>query len=132
MATPARGPTPHDRYGTPSRARRATLIGVVSLVAAAFLAWLAWAALHQAGEGVSGQLTGFTVQSPHAVQVTIEVQGAGGDAVVCTVEARAADHGLVGSQDITIPAEESGSQPYETTLRTDREATTASVTGCRR
>jgi uncharacterized membrane protein len=109
-----------------------TLVSLVAALAVAFLAWLAWAALHQAGQSVTGRLTGFTVLSPHAVRVTLVVDRSSGQSVVCTVEARAADHGLVGSQDVTVPAGESGSVPFEATLRTDREATTADVTGCRR
>jgi hypothetical protein len=132
MATPARGSTPPGRYGTPSRARRVALIAAASALAAAFLGWLAWAALHQAREGVSAQIVGFTVVSPHAVRVTLEVDSGDDADVVCTVEARAADHGLVGTRDVTVPVDDGGSARYETVIRTDREATTAAVTGCRR
>jgi hypothetical protein len=132
MSSQARGSAPQDRYGAPSRARDVALRVLVVAVAAAFLGWLTWAALHQASQSVTGRVSGFTVISQHAVRVTLLVDGSGGDSVVCTVEARAADHGLVGSQDVTVPAGESGSVPFEATIRTDREATTADVTGCRR
>jgi hypothetical protein len=132
MASTARASTPPGRYGTPSRGRRLALIAAVVLIVAAFLAWLAWAAWHQASTSVTGDITAFSVVSPHAVRVTIDVSRPSGEAVVCTVEARAEDHGLVATQDVTIPAGDSGSVSLETTIRTDRSATSATVTGCRR
>jgi hypothetical protein len=132
MATGARIPTPPGRYGTPSRGRRLALTSAVVAVVALFLAWLGWAAWHHASTSVSGDITSFSVVSSHQIDVTIEVQRPTGDRVVCTVEARASDHGLVAEQDVAIPAGQSGSVQVDTTIRTDREATTAAVTGCRR
>jgi len=131
MATGARIPTPPGRYGTPSRGRRLALIAVVASVCVVFLAWLVWAAWHHARTSVSGDVTSFSVVSSHEIEVTISVQRPHGDLVVCTVEARASDHVLVAAQDITVPAGESGSVKVKATIRTDREATSADVTGCR-
>jgi hypothetical protein len=132
MATGARIPTPPGRYGAPSRGRRLALTCAIVAVAALFLGWLGWAAWHHASTNVTGDVTSFTVVSPHEIKVTIDVDRATGDRVVCTVEARASDHGLVATQDIDIPAGQSGSVQVEATIRTDREATTAAVTVCRR
>jgi hypothetical protein len=132
MATGARIPTPPGRYGTAPRGRRFALIAASIVVSAAFLAWLVWAAWHHASTSVSGQVTAFSVVSQHEIAVTINVQRSTGDLVVCTVEARASDHELVAAQDVTIPAGSSGSTQVKATIRTDREATTADVTGCRR
>jgi hypothetical protein len=103
----------------------------VAALVVVFTAWLAWAALHHARTSVSGDVTSFNVVSPHQIEVTITVQRPTGGLVVCTVEARASDHELVATQDITVPAGRSGSVQVETTVRTDREATTADVSDCR-
>jgi uncharacterized cupredoxin-like copper-binding protein len=131
MATGARIPTPPGRYGTPSRGRRLALIAAVVSIVVLFLAWLAWAAWHHARTSVSGDVTSFSVVSSHEIDVTVSVQRPSGDLVVCTVEVRASDHELVAAQDITVPAGQSGSVQVKATIRTDREATSADVTGCR-
>jgi hypothetical protein len=131
MATGARIPTPPGRYGAPSRARRLALITAVVAVVVLSAAWLGWAAWHQARTAISGDITSFRVVSPHEIEVTIDVRRPTGDRVVCTVEARAADHQLVAAQDVTIDAGESGSVQVDATIRTDREATSATVSGCR-
>ena len=125
MATGARIPTPPGRYGTPSRSRRVALIAAVGAVVVLFLGWLVWAAWHHANTTVSGDITSFSVVSPHEIAVTISVQRATGALVVCTVEARASDHELVAAQDVTVPAGQSGSVQVDATIRTDREATSA-------
>jgi hypothetical protein len=131
MATGARIPTPPGRYGTPSRGRRAALIAAVASVAVLLLAWLIWAALHDARTSVTGDVTSFSVVSAHEIAVTITVRRPDGNLVVCTVEARASDHGLVAAQDVTVPAGQSGSVQVDADIRTDREATSADVTACR-
>jgi hypothetical protein len=130
MATGARIPTPPGRYGAPSRGRRIALIGAVATVVVLFAAWLGWAAWHQAHTAVSGDITSFRVLSPHEIKVTIDVHRPNGDRVVCTVEARASDHELVAAQDVTVDAGDSGSVQVEATIRTVREATSATVSGC--
>jgi hypothetical protein len=107
------------------------LVSAVVAVVVAFLVWLAWAAWHQANTSLDGDVTSFTVLSPHEIAVTISVQRATGDLVVCTIEARASDHGLVATQDLTVPAGRSGSVQVQATIRTEREATSADVAGCR-
>jgi hypothetical protein len=107
------------------------LIAAVAAVAVAFLAWLLWAALHNARTSVTGAITSFSVVSAHEISVTITVQRPDGDLVVCTVEARASDHGLVAAEDVTVPAGSSGSVQVSADIRTDREATSADVAGCR-
>jgi hypothetical protein len=107
------------------------LITAVVVLVALAAAWLGWAAWHQARTAVSGDITSFRVVSPHEIEVTIDVHRPTGDRVICTVEARASDHELVAAQDVTIDAGDSGSVQVDTTIRTDREATSATVSGCR-
>jgi hypothetical protein len=131
MASGARIPTPEGRYGAPRRGQRIALAAAIAAIAVLFLAWLVWAAWHHASTSVSGEVTSFSVVSEHEVQVGVSVDRASGDRVVCTVEARASDHGLVATQDLTVPAGSSGSVQVNLTIRTDREATSADVAGCR-
>jgi hypothetical protein len=130
MATGAHIPTPPGRYGTPSRARRLALITAVAVVVVLFAAWLGWAAWHQARTAVTADITSFRVVSAHEIEVTIDVHRPTGDRVICTVEARASDHELVAAHDVTIAAGDSGSVQVDATIRTDREATSATVSGC--
>jgi|SRR4051794_19722627 hypothetical protein len=132
MATGARIPTPPGRYGAPSRGRRLALLTAIVAVVALFLVWLAWAALHHAKTSVTADVTSFSVVSTHEIAVTIDVERASGDRVVCTVEAQASDHGLVATEDIAVPAGDSGSVQVSARIRTDREATSVDVSGCRR
>lgn len=119
------------RYGVrPPRQRRLLLVVVGSLAVVA-LAWLGWAAWAHSNPEVDGGLESFEVLSPHEVKVVITVRRDSGDSVECTVQARAADHVLVGDQQVTIPSGESGSVRFVGSITTEREATTVTVKDCR-
>jgi type II secretory pathway component PulM len=118
------------RYGRRSPRQRWVMILAVAVLALAFLGWLLWAAWFQSTASVTGDLQSYDVVSEHEVRVTVEVRRSSGAAVTCTVRASAADHGVVGDQQVTIPAGESGTVTYEATITTDRRASSATVSDC--
>jgi hypothetical protein len=119
------------RYGRrPPGRRRLLIIGVGCLTVVA-LAWLGWAAWAHSNPEVDGGLESFDVVSAHEVRVVITVRRDTGDAVDCTVQARAADHLLVGDERVTIAAGDSGTVRFVGSISTEREATTVTVTDCR-
>ncbi len=119
-----------ERYGESSVARRrATVVAIVG-VAAASLAWLIWAAWVHATPAVRGELHSYDVVSPHEVTVVIDIRRSSADEVQCLVRALAEDHSGVGEQMVDVPAGQVGDVRFETTIRTDREATTALVSDC--
>ncbi len=119
-----------QRYGAASPRNQRLVAALSVLLALALLVWLVWAAWSHATPDVSGELQGYQVVSAHEVTVTLQVRRAGREAVVCTVQAQAVDHTVVGEDAVTVPAGAAGDVTFEATLRTDREATTATVSGC--
>ncbi len=119
-----------ERYGGTSPRR--TYIGMVliTVVATALLTWLLWAAWIQATPDVSGRLTSYEVVSSHRVEVGIEVNRSGTAAAECTVTAQAEDHTIVGEDVVAIPAGKPGEVAVTASMRTDREATSVSVSNC--
>lgn len=119
-----------ERYGvrTPNQ-RRLTLVAVAAL-ALALLTWLGWAAWSHSRPDVKGQVNSYEVVSPHEVTVVLDVHRRSSAAVTCTVQAQAEDHVVVGEDEVEIPAGDPGDVQASASLRTDREATTATVTRC--
>ncbi|MBA2774622.1 MAG: DUF4307 domain-containing protein [Nocardioidaceae bacterium] len=120
-----------ERYGTPSAGGRRALQIVIAVLVLVCLSWLGWAAWTHANQQVDGELTSFDVVSAHEVAVVIDVRRGSGEAVECTLQAKAADFAVVGEEVVVIPAGDEGTVTQELTLRTDREATTATVKDCR-
>lgn len=120
-----------ERYGRPSVAGRRAGIAVIAVVVVALLGWLVWAALGQSSATEGGLVESYDVRSPHQVSVTVQITRTSTDAVLCTVAAIASDHVEVGQRVVTLPAGLSGTRTVTTLVRTEREATTADVTGCR-
>jgi hypothetical protein len=119
-----------ERYGRRTPGRRRLTISVVVVGALVALGWLLWAAWVQSNPEVTGGLQSFDVVSEHQLKVVIQVDRDSGAAVTCTVEAAAADHGIVGDQTVTIPAGSSGTVTFEATIATDRLASAATVSDC--
>lgn len=119
-----------ERYGTPSAAGRRGRYVVIAVLILLCLAWLLWAAWTHANQQVDGELTSFDVVSAHEVTVVFDVRRDSGDAVECTLQAKAADFAVVGEDVVLIPAGDAGTVTKELTLRTDREATSATVEAC--
>ncbi len=120
-----------ERYGTTSRIRRVTWIVAITALAVGFLAWLVWAALAQGSPGFGAALRSYDVVSNHRVRVLVTVHRAAGTSLVCTVTAQAVDHAIVGEEQVAIQAGPEGDFTVPMSLRTDRRATTATVSSCR-
>ncbi len=122
---------PASRYGdSPGhRALRIVLIGVAAVAFVTGIGWLAWQ--HQQN-GISTELSSFRVVSDHQVRVRFEVHRSRTTAVVCTIQALAPDHSVVGELTVTIPAGGSATTDLMPTLRTERRATAVQIASCTR
>jgi hypothetical protein len=119
-----------ERYGRPSPAGRRLGIAAIAVIVAGLLAWLVWAALAQSRSTIGGVVQSYDVRSPHQIVVTLQVSRGSGDAVTCTVTALASDHTEVGRRAVRDPAGQSGTRAFRVAVKTEREATTATVAGC--
>ncbi len=126
----AGGQTMAERYGVPSPRRIRVGVALVAVVVSALLAWLLWTAWVHATPAVSGRLASYDVVSAHRVEVSIAVSRSGTAAVECTVTAQAEDHTVVGEDVVEISAGASDEVTVAASIRTDREATSASVRNC--
>jgi len=115
-----------ERYSAPPAwRRRATIAGVI-VIALVALGWLAWAVLEESNPKVESQLIGFDVVDQHRVTAQVEVRlSSGATGAICTVEAIASDHSIVGELHF-VPS----SGTNDVTVRTERMATAAQVPGC--
>ncbi len=120
-----------ERYGVRSPRHRILTVLAVGGVAAVALGWLLWVAWVHSTPDVSGELRSFSVVSEHRVDVLIDIQRADGDSVTCSVKAQASDHSIVAEDEIEVPAGDAGNLVFEASIKTEREATSASVTNCR-
>ncbi len=120
-----------ERYGVRPPSGRRRIIAAVAVFAVVALAWLLWAAWSQSSNDVRGSLFSFEVRSANAVFVEIAIYRDSGERVECDVTAHASDHMTVGEGVVEVPAGDSGDLRTTMTLRTDRRATTATVTNCR-
>lgn len=123
--------TLEERYGVESPTRRRVRQVAAAAVALAFLGWLGWAAWEHSRSDVGGRLSSFEVVSAHEVEVHVEVTRHDGQAVVCDVAAQAADHTTVGERQVRAPAGDADQLTVTSTIRTDREATSVTVSNCR-
>ena len=123
--------TLEERYGVESPTRRRTKQVVVAAVALALLGWLGWAAWEHSQSDVTGELKTFEVIDEHEVRVAVELTRHDGQAIVCDVVAQADDHTTVGEGTVTAPAGPSSHLTVTASVRTDREATSATVSNCR-
>jgi hypothetical protein len=63
-----------QRYGTPSKARRGTLIVVSTLIGALFLGWLGWAIWFRSNPAIEADIASFDVVSAHQVRIRIQTR----------------------------------------------------------
>jgi cytochrome c-type biogenesis protein CcmH/NrfG len=119
-----------DRYGVRSRSSRALAVGAIALVGLALLGWVLWAAWHQATGTVSGSVSAFDVVAAHRVDVTVQIHRPADHAAHCTVQAQASDHSVVGQRLVSTPQQGSSNIQIKTTIKTEREATTAIISEC--
>ena len=117
-----------DRYGDRSRHwARLLLIGVLAL---GFVGWVGWAALDHASPRYGAKIRSYDVTSPHTVKVVLDARRPEHQPLVCTVTAQAEDHAVVGEARVRVPIGAEGDVTVSATVRTDRQATTAVVSGC--
>ena len=118
------------RYPRPrvNRATKVVLVAVCTLVA---LGWLVWTALLHAEPAVSGDVSGFTIESDTRMQVTLTVQRRDPSRpATCRLLAQSTDFQPVAESTQTI-----GASPYEVVnltvpITTLRRATSVSVRSC--
>jgi hypothetical protein len=122
--------TLNDRYGVESDNRRRARQVAAAAVALVLIGWLGWAAWEHSRSGVSGRVVGFDVVSPHEVEVSVSVSRHDGQAVSCEVVAQADDHATVGEGTVTVRGGTAEHVTVTKTIRTERLATTASISGC--
>ena len=118
------------RYGTPSRARRPVVVGVVVLLAVAGLAWLFWVISFHGRPQVTSEMVGYQVDGQHAVKARFTVVRRDADVPAsCLLRAYADDHSVVG--EVTVPVTgPDRSRTLSTSVRTERRATTVDLVGC--
>ena len=118
------------RYGTPSRARRPVVVGLVVLVAVSGLAWLFWVISFHGRPQVTSEMVGFEVEGQHVVQARFTVVRRDADVTAsCLLRAYADDHSVVG--EVTVPV--TGlrtNRRVSASVRTERLATTVDLVGC--
>ncbi len=129
--TPVRRQTLEERYGVESPTRRRVKQVVAAAVALVLLGWLGWAAWSHSQTDVTGRLKTFEVVSTHEVEVGVVLTRQAGQAVVCDVAAQADDHATVGEGQVTAQAGDDTELTATAVIRTDREATSATVSNCR-
>ena len=120
-----------ERYGTPSPGRRRTVIVASGVVGVLALAWLAWDAWSQSTPDVQSSLRSFDVVDTHRTDAVVAVKPRSSEvSASCLVRAFAADHSVVGELNFKV-AGESDTTVREVTMRTEREATSVELIGCR-
>jgi hypothetical protein len=120
---------PAGRYGVDRPRRRPGVVIAVGLLAAAFVGWVVWAALGAAAPKPSGQVTGFRVEGPNALRVSVVLGGPAGR-VSCAVQALDASHEVVGVTNARARVGSSGRARTSVVVRTRVEAVAAQVDGC--
>jgi hypothetical protein len=119
------------RYGARTPQHRRRVIVAIAMLGVAALVLLAWIAWENSNPSVRGSLATYDVVSTHEVQVVLAIERDTGATVTCFVQAQASDHGVVGEQTLTIPSGSAGSVRFVATLKTERRATSVTVSSCR-
>lgn len=119
------------RYGSPPRARRSLVVAGVALLAAVGLAWLVWVILVHGRPLVTSELVSFRAASEHTVSARVTVVRRD-DSVraSCLLQALASDHSVVGERTFAVGATEATTATLDTSVRTERRATTVDLVGC--
>jgi hypothetical protein len=120
---------PEGRYGRAAPRRRPGVVAAVVVLATAFVGWVVWAALGAAAPEATGQVTGFRVTGPHAVQVRVALSGDQGR-LSCTVQALDRTREVVGVTTASARVGSSGQAQTTVVVRTRARAVTAVVDGC--
>ena len=114
-----------ERYGAPSPARRRVLVVVIAVAVAALAGWLVWTALFHATPPVDSDLLAYDVVDENRATAVVSVSLEEGVVASCTLRALADDHSTVGEL-----AFEPVDGRNDVTIRTERLATSVTLTGC--
>lgn len=120
-----------ERYGVGSPRKRRVAIGVVALCAMALTGWLGWAAWDSATGTVAGTVDSFDVVSAHRVDVTVDIHRPADSPAQCLVQAQASDLSIVGESVVSVPTGGASDVQVQQTIKTDHEAASVLVSGCR-
>jgi hypothetical protein len=120
-----------QRYGTPSGARRAVLLGLVVLLVVAGLTWLAWAAWFHGTPAIRAEIASYDVPTDHEARARVELRLSADDVNgTCLLRATAPDHSTVGERNVAV-SELAEAQGSWVSIRTERRATSVTLEGCR-
>lgn len=118
-----------ERYGAPSRGRRALVAVLGGAVVLALLGWLVWAIAGNANPAVSSEELTHDIVDDHTVTITVRLQY--GDEPVdatCRVRAIAHDKTVVG--ELTVQPDPADGPDHSFDVSTDRRATAVEWLGC--
>jgi hypothetical protein len=119
-----------QRYGAPSRSRRALLVVLASVVCVGLLAWLLWAMLFHANPEISSEEIGHEIVSDHLATIRVQIEIDDGlDDPTCALRAISHDKAIVG--ETTYRPDPAAGPTYEIEVRTERRATTVEWLGCK-
>jgi len=118
-----------DRYGRARRPKWLFPIVAVTLIGIG-VAWSVWAALPNVDKPITSQLYGYDVTSDRRVALTVEVHRTDGGKAVCSVNAQAEDHTIVGERDVEVPDSDEKTVLVRTTVETERRAVAGVLKGC--
>jgi len=92
-----------QRYGTPSRAGRTTLIVVSSLIAALFLGWLAWVIVDNSDPVARVEVAAYEVLDDQSVRIKVEAKFRDDDVQgSCLFGTTAESHSPAGDTNLTF------------------------------
>lgn len=115
-----------ERYGAPRPWVRSAVVVGTTLLAVGFLGWLAWAAWFHGSPDAESELVSYDVRGVHETVAVVHVALADGVEASCRVRALARDHTTVGETAFTPTPGRN-----EVSIRTEREATSVDLVGCR-
>jgi hypothetical protein len=119
------------RYGRPSASRTRVVVAVAVVLVGVALSWLAWVILEQGRPEVQSALVSFEARTEHAAVATFSVVRRSAEVEAsCLLQARAADHTVVGELNVTVGPGAPTTSTETQTVRTERRATTVDVLGC--
>lgn len=97
-----------------------------------FLGWLGWVMITHGNPAVTSSLVSFDVVDQHTATATFTVVRRSADVEAsCLLRAQAPDHSVVGELNLAVGPGGDEVSTLTETLRTEREATSVSVVGCR-